>query len=291
MPAIASPGGFDDFLDAIQELVAKSYPHLLNLYDVFRHEAMFGRQWLSSSLSALAPNASVLEVGGGIMLLSAELQREGYEVTVVEPIGDGFSAFTELQDVVLGFARERNHAPNVVATRVEDLRSKDAFDFAFSVNVMEHVESVSQALVNVSTALKPAATYRFTCPNYVFPYEPHFNIPILFSKKLTERVLSRRIFGSSRVSDSRGVWNSLNWISVPMISRIAKTIPNVDVRFDRAIVSEALDRAVTDAHFASRRSMWVRVAANLLVKTGLNNIFTCLPASLMPIIDCSVSRS
>lgn len=291
MQVAANPSGFDDFLDALQELVAKSYPHLLSLYDVFRHEAVFGRQWLSSSLSTLAPNTTILEVGGGVMLLSSELQREGYEVTVLEPIGVGFSAFTELQDVVLRFARERNHAPNVVAACVEDLQSKDTFDFAFSVNVMEHVGSVSKALVNVSTALKPAAIYRFTCPNYLFPYEPHFNIPTLFSKDLTERVFSRRIFCSSRVNDSRGVWNSLNWISVPMISRIVKAIPGVRVRFDKTIFSDALDRVVADDHFASRRSMWVRITAIFFVKTGLSRIFTLLPASLLPIVDCSVSRS
>lgn len=291
MPVTANRDGFDDFLDALQELLAKSYPHLVGLYEVFRHEAVFGWQWLNSSLSAVPPNGLILEVGGGVMLLSSELQREGYEVTVLEPIGDGFSAFAELQDVVLGFARQRNHAPNVLAACVENLQSKDTFDFAFSVNVMEHVESVSKALVNVSMALKPAATYRFTCPNYLFPYEPHFNIPTVFSKELTERVFARRIFGSSRVSDSRGVWNSLNWISVPMISRIVKTIPGVGVRFDRTIFSDALDRVVTDDHFASRRSMWVRIAAIFFVKTKLSKIFTWLPASLLPIVDCSVSRS
>jgi 2-polyprenyl-3-methyl-5-hydroxy-6-metoxy-1,4-benzoquinol methylase len=291
LPVAANPDGFDDFLNALQEQVATSHPHLLSLYDVFRHEAVFGRKWLNSNLSALAYNASILEVGGGVMLLSSELQREGYAVTVLEPIGDGFSVFTELQNVVLRFAQERNHAPNVIAVCVEAFQSKDAFDFAFSVNVMEHVKSVSKALVNVSTALKPAATYRFTCPNYLFPYEPHFNILTLFSKKLTERVLSRKIFGSSRVSDSRGVWDSLNWISVPMISRVVKSIPGVRAQFDRTIFSGALDRVVADDHFASRRSMWIRITAVFFVKTRLSKIFTWLPAWLLPIVDCSVSRS
>ena len=42
---------------------------------------------------------------------------------------------------------------------------------------MEHVDDVPLVLRRVMSALRPGAAYRFVCPNYRFPFEPHFDIP------------------------------------------------------------------------------------------------------------------
>ncbi len=222
------------------------------------------------------------------MLLSVQLQREGYQVTALEPIGAGFSSFVELQSLVLKFATAAGYAPAVLPVAVEDLEIKGVFDFAFSVNVMEHVTSVNHALANVLSALKPGRSYRFTCPNYAFPYEPHFNIPTLFSKKLTERLFRVQIFNSRRVADPVGMWASLNWISVRSVSRAIEGIPGGVVRFERAILRDILVRVVVDDQFASRRSGWVKIFARLIVQCRVHHLLTRLPASLSPIMDCSV---
>ena len=286
-----SSHSFDGYLIDLRHALSVDHSYLLDLYDVFAQEARFGRRWLDTSLSTLPKGSEILEVGGGLMLLSAELQREGYEVTALEPIGVGFSAFTELQELVVAFARHRGHAPTVLRLRVEDLDVKGSFDFAFSVNVMEHVDSVPKALIKVIDALRQPGIYRFTCPNYAFPYEPHFNIPTLFSKALTEHIFSRNIFNSSRVADPAGMWASLNWISVRTISRALAATPGGEARFDRTILRDTLLRVTADEQFASRRSSWVRGLAQLLVACGVHHMFARLPASVLPIIDCSVSRT
>lgn len=290
MEADSSSADFEAFLLNLRQALCVDYPHLLDLYDVFAQEARFGRRWLQASLASLPKGSAILEVGGGLMLLSAELQREGYVVTALEPIGVGFSAFTELQKVALIFSRQRGHAPGVLPYAVEDLAIQGQFDFAFSVNVMEHVHSVPKALKNIMAALRPLGVYRFTCPNYLFPYEPHFNIPTLFSKPLTERVFREKIHSSTRVAEPAAMWASLNWISVRMISRAVAIIPGGAARFGRTLLGDTLVRVVTDSQFAARRSPWVRGLARLLVYFGANKWFARLPASVLPIIDCSVSR-
>ena len=74
-------------------------------------------------------------------------------------------------------------------------------------------------LKTVGNSLVVGASYRFTCPNYLFPYEPHFNIPTLFSKQITEECLGTGYLAVTTVPDPAGTWKSLNWINVVQIKR------------------------------------------------------------------------
>lgn len=278
----------EQLLGDLKAHVETHYPHLGSLLLRFSDEARFGRRWLKDSLFELPKSACLLEVGGGLMILSTSLQNEGYSVTVLEPIGVGFSAFSELQKVVLNFATQRGIAPTVVPVKVEAASFSAIFDLAFSINVMEHVEDVDAAIHRVVHALKRGADYKFICPNYRFPYEPHFNIPTLFSKRVTEIAMRNRIFNSAVVSDPKGTWESLNWISVPRVRRVVEKMPCVESHFDRAILSSTFERVVNDPEFAARRSRWVTVVATLLVKSRLHKFFALLPASAQPIMDCTV---
>lgn len=276
-------------LKDLSAVVGARYPHLFSLFDVFSSEARFGRRWIAPSLDKLPHGARILEVGGGLMLLGSALQCEGFDVTVLEPIGAGFSAFTELQGIVLEYASIQGFSPHVLPTKAEEIEIISEFDFAFSVNVMEHVDDVGRTLEHVVASLKSSAVYRFTCPNYLFPYEPHFNIPTLFSKRLTERVMKRRIFESATVTDPAGTWISLNWISVPQVVRATKCIPGARAYFDRDIVSSIFERMISDAQFSARRSSLIRAIANVLVTLRAHRLLSRFPASILPIIDCSIS--
>lgn len=261
---------------------------LLELFDLFANEALFGRAWLQSTLSDLPPGAAIAEVGAGLSLLSCQLVREGYSVSAIEPITDGFSSFTRLQRLTLEFAQQQGIAVELLETPVEELDVENRFDLAFSINVMEHVANVAKALACVTRSLKPGARYRFTCPNYLFPYEPHFNIPTLFSKALTERVFRRSIFQSRRVEQPDAIWRSLNWIDVPSVRRHCKALPGIRVSFGRTMTSESLERLSTDKAFAGRRSFWMATVARWLVATRLHRLPAFLPAACLPIIDCTV---
>lgn len=289
--AVELAPGIAGLLDALRGEITANAPANLALFDTFAAEARFGRDWLADSLPGLAPGAPVLEVGAGLMLLACQLRREGYAVTAVEPFGEGFSAFSEVQALVLEFARAHGFEPEVRTVAIEALRDDARFALAYSVNVMEHVGDVGAALAAVAAALVPGGCYRFTCPNYRFPYEPHFNIPTLFSKRLTERVFGTRIFGNRRMDDPAGVWRSLNWIDVGHVRRACAALGGVTPRFRRSLLVETLARLGRDREFASRRSAWMRVAGKWLVGSGGHRLAGLIPASLQPLIDCEMVRT
>ena len=231
--------------------------------------------------------SSVLEIGAGMLLLSCALQAAGYRVSALEPIGSGFSHLDRLRQIVWDYATRQGCAPKLDSIKAEQLDRDREFDFAFSINVMEHVDDVALVLRRVWSALRPGASYRFVCPNYAFPYEPHFGIPTLFSKALTERVFRRRILASPIVADPRGTWTSLNWISVASVRRIARESLGVEPEFDRTVLDRYVRRAIADSSFQRRHSPLIRRAFTLLDAVGA---FKLVPAGGQPVMSCRLER-
>lgn len=290
-PFEAGPADIEAMLGELRAIVSKRAPQLLPLFETFAQEARFARGWLQPGLARVPVGAPVLEVGAGLMMLSCQLVREGYVVTALEPIGHGFSHFTELQAIVLQYAAGHGVAPVLLRIPVEELAADGQFPLAFSVNVMEHVESVPMAIRTIGNALSQGGEYRFVCPNYAFPYEPHFDTLTLFSKKLTEYFLGSRILRSEKVVDPQGVWRSLNWITVSMVKREARRVPGIDVQFSRKMFGISLLRAINDKEFAARRARWVRILARGMVRLRLHELTEYLPPLLHPMMDCTMTRS
>ena len=180
------------------------------------------------------------------------------------------------------------HAPHVLRQRVEDIGLESQFDFSFSINVMEHVDDMDLIVRRALEAFRETSVYRFTCPNYLFPYEPHFNILALPSKALTGKLMRRWIDQSTRVYDREGMWASLNWINVPRVRPAVRAIPYARLQFHSEILSDILERVVHDDQFAARRSLWIRRMVTLVVAIGMHRLLANLPASFLPVMDCSV---
>lgn len=278
------------WLSLIRLRFAEAAPRLLPLFDVYAAEAIFGRKYISPDLIVLPAGAKILEIGAGSFLLSLQLVREGFDVTALEPTGDGFSHFQEMRKIILEEGAARDLQPLILDIPVEQLDFDGCFDYAYSVNVMEHVDDVEKALSNVGKGLVVGACYRFTCPNYLFPYEPHFNIPTLFSKTLTERILGSKIFSSQSMPDPAGTWKSLNWINVIQVGRIVRKQPGLNPSFDRSMLVKTLERIATDSVFAERRSPLIRSLILLIVRSRMHKLFGLLPASLQPIMDCRIEK-
>lgn len=276
---------------AIRDLVEQEAPDLLKLFDEYTGEMRFGRTLIDKNISSLRHGAAILEVGAGSLLLSCRLQQEGFNVTALEPIGTGFSHFSLLQSIVLRYARNEGFAPTLLSSTGETLSISKTFDFAFSINVMEHVADVSTVLERVYESLKPGGTYRFVCPNYAFPYEPHFNIPTVVSKSVTEKLLWRWIENSRNVVDPMGTWASLNWISVRSVTRICRGRLSATPRFDCLIFDTFLNRAVSDQGFQERRGFVLVSLIGLLRRTRLLSLTRLIPAVALPIMDCSIVRA
>ncbi len=185
---ISETNPIDTWVSSLRNHLSKIEPELLDIFETYAAEAKFGRSFIDADLKNLLPGASILEVGAGSMILSCQLASEGYTVTALEPTGEGFSHFEKLRSIVLEQAEIAGQTPNLLFIPAEKLTDKDLYDFAFSINVMEHVQDVESVVYKVAEALRPSGVYHFTCPNYSFPYEPHFNIPTFFSKPLTEKL-------------------------------------------------------------------------------------------------------
>jgi len=281
----------EDWLDVVRSRFERTAPALVPFFDTYAAEATFGRNYIRDDLARLRPKAKILEVGAGSLLLSCQLAREGFDVTALEPVGEGFSHFDQMRELVLSEANSRGCSPRILGQAAEALDAVDCFDYAFSVNVMEHVNDVASVIEKVGKSLAGGAGYRFTCPNYLFPYEPHFNMPTLFSKRLTERMLGRMIFASRNVTDPSGTWKSLNWINVVQIKRVVRGVSGLRVVFNRSMFPSTLERIASDTEFAGRRSPTIRGLILLLVRLRLHFLFGLIPAALQPIIDCRIEKS
>ncbi len=280
----------DEFLAPVRRHLDAQAPHLRPLFDVMAGEARFARSWLDDDLKRLPADASILEVGGGTFLLTYELAREGFAITAIEPTGVGFGAFEELGDIVLELAARDGMAPKIVRCKAEEFRSDALFEFAFSVNVMEHIEAPSVAIERISGSLSSGGSYRFLCPNYLFPYEPHFNIPTFGSKGLTERLLRRRIQTDKKIRDPIGLWKSLNWITVPQVKRMAAADASLTVDFQRRTLTSMIERTVDDVEFAKRRAPWMVSAVKMLKATRLLSLASLIPATCQPLMDVRLTK-
>lgn len=278
------------FLAALRLKIDAQAPHLLPLFDVMAGEARFARAWLDEDLKRLPNAAPVLEVGGGVFILACQLAREGFAITSIEPTGMGFGAFEELGSAVLAFAARYGAVPTVVRCKAEAFAGDTRVALAFSINVMEHVDAPDAVIARVSAVLLPGASYRFLCPNYLFPYEPHFNIPTFGSKGLTWRLMRRRIQEHAGMDDPAGAWQSLNWITVPQVRRIAANDDSLLICFCTRTMVWMLERAVSDAGFARRRSAWMVAAVSALSTLRLLRFAALIPAMFQPIMDVRLTK-
>jgi SAM-dependent methyltransferase len=280
----------DDFLAQVRKRVETEKPHLRGLFEIMAGEARFARAWLDDDLRRLPKAAPILEVGGGVFLLTCQLAREGFSVTAIEPTGAGFGSFEELGVQVLDLAAREGAVPTIARCKAEDFHSDLQYALAFSVNVMEHIEAPEQAIRRVSAALSVGGIYRFLCPNYLFPYEPHFNIPTIGGKVLTARLMRKRIEGSTHVDDPAGLWRSLNWITVPAVRRMARSDGSLRVHFRTSTLTWMLERALSDGEFAKRRAGWMVSAIGMLRKLGLLRLASFIPAVFQPIMDVRLTK-
>lgn len=281
----------DAFISLVEDDITKNHPHLLKLFRIYADEAIFWRFHLSSDVDALGQGSRLLEVGAGSLLLSCQLKAEGFDVTSLDPIGGGFTHFDALRQLVLKAARENNCVPTLIADPAESLQIETFFDYAFSTNVMEHVSDYGEVLRRVVMSLRVSGTYRFTCPNYLFPYEPHFNIPTLFSKALTEKIFKRFIDQSTKVVDPVGTWLSLNWITVPKIREAMDRIPQGSISFQKELTVKMMRRLISDTSFADRKAGLIRTLAVVFLRLSGHKLVRLMPATFLPTIDCRIVRN
>jgi len=227
--------------------------------------------------AAIAPyalaNSRILEVGAGLGLLSAFLVQQGYQVTSLEPAATGFDFFSVTRNAVLRHLTQRPEQTLEVSAEVLDPAQHGLFDFVFSIHVLEHMDHLDGAFAAMTRVLKPGGRMVHLCPNYAFPYDPHFGIPLLPGRpNLTAGLLPKRITETD-------LWRSLNFVSAAKLSQLAAE-HGLDARFKGGQLASMIRRVQEDPVFAARHSGFVSAMLKATRIFRIEHIAKAIPAWL-----------
>lgn len=256
--------------------------------DTYISEANFFRRVIQGDIDELSPNSRVLEVGCGVGVLSLLVGDLGFRVSAVDPQSADFGQMYLMRQIVEGAWMGEVPYVQWVNGDLSSLEEEQGkFEYVYAINVVEHVNDVPEFVSQCVKMLRPGGVFRFVCPNYSLPYEPHFNMPTLFSKRLTRWVLARKI-ANSRITDPAGLWDELSWPTQRQLVRTLKEF-GLPYRFNSLATRLYVERASQDAHFTERKG---RTFA--LLGDGLSlipsHLYSRIPDSILPIIDCTVVR-
>ena len=249
-------------------------------------EAQFFAKVVAPDLSQLSPGSQIIEIGSGIGLLALFLSSKGFAVTAFEPQSSGFNQMNEMRrEIVANWKPKLPPVEFREALLDESTKLDKLADYIYAINVIEHVPDYLVLIANGINAKTNDGIFRLICPNYTVPYEPHFNIPIIFSKKITKFIFKRRI-SRSTIPNNEEFWNDLSWPTQHGLNKSLKSI-GWEVTFSRDATNEYLKRALSDSAFIARKG---RVVGNLLrLISLLAKIVRFLPPAFLPIIDCRIS--
>jgi SAM-dependent methyltransferase len=227
-------------------------------------EAAFGVDIIGPYLGVLPAGARVLEVGSGPGILLAHLMQShtSLDFTGIEPVGAGFATselFIERLADRISMRLER--------CGYQQFSSSQPFDLIFLINVFEHLPDWRDFLSFAERNLKIGGRCVIFCPNYGFPYESHFGLPIIGGKRLTGKVFRGKIEKHESERNAAGLWDSLNFVTWGQL-RAALVGSKLNPEFDSAFLERMVSRLQTDPEFRRRQGS-IAFAARMVASTGL----------------------
>ena len=188
----------------------------------------------------------------------------------------GFELFETAKRVIVAEYKELDLPVIETASEELDPQRYGQFDLIFSYNVMEHIPEFERSLRAQADLLSPEGVIVHNCPNYTFPYEPHFAVPVVKPlPHLTEAIFRKKL------DADRPLWESLNFISCADVRSFA-TEHDLDVQFSPGLLYNALARLGTDPLFLDRHDGSAVVSIyKLLSKSGTISLLKHLPASIV----------
>lgn len=257
----------------ILEVISDANPDNASLWTA---EAIFGFSHLRHPLSSLEPNSSVLEVGCGSGILISMLAEEykQHNFSGIEPFGSGFSNLRNINSTV------RKMGVDLTIESYEQHNSE--YDFIYCVNVFEHVDDWRHFLNWASNSLKKNGVVLVLCPNYGFPYESHFKIPIIINKYFTFEVFKRHIFSFEKENQCVGLWDSLNFVKKKEVVEFCNenfSELGFSLYDDISITDDLIKRLSEDDEFLKRQSL-IGTVASFLRFIGVLGLVKKFPNSL-----------
>jgi len=262
----------------VSNMAGQDENHINFIFNLVKDEAKQTLQLLRGV--SLPMDARILEVGAGYGLASICLAMMGFSVTALEPGGIAFedyvgtsAAFAQMCEV------EIEHLESGAETAC--FIDKPLFDIIISNNVLEHVHEIERAISNLTTALKRSGIMVHSCPNYSFPYDPHFGLPLVpFFPAATKYFLPKRISKSS-------LWNSLNFITARRVKKMFRN-HGLYVYFRKGTMTAGISRVRNEQIFAARHQTLHKLFSNDVVFGITRRIMRVpvLAATPMEIIVC-----
>ena len=260
--------------------------NLQRLMQTYISEAKFAYTLIEDDLTIIDKKNSVLEIGSGIGVLSYVIAESSSSVTSLEPSSLGFENMSVLQEFV-SKNPHFSHVKNVIKIdkKLEDFEPSVKYDYIFCINVLEHVVEPETFIEKALSLLSENGVLRIICPNYAFPYEGHFNIPIILNKKVTWKLFRFRI-QNMRAANYEGLWESLNWITHGRLGRILLPYSiEYNFQFSKKTFSRYIDRLKHDSVFLERKSQ------HLIKFVPILKFFSVfIPLRIIPMIDCHISK-
>jgi SAM-dependent methyltransferase len=214
----------------------------------------------------------VLEVGAGAGLFSAFLVSLGVELVAIEPVTEGFGFMTALQQAARNVLPA---VPELLPIPASELRSEihGTFQLVLSVNVIEHFQPFAANFAGLARVLAPEGVSVHTCPNYTFPYEPHYGIALVpFFPRLTPLLAGRRIA-------KEATWRSLNFVTARQLRKQARQ-HGLSIAFRPGTMADAVQRLESDRQFASRHEGVATRLAAAMLGLGFGSALRHLPTSV-----------
>ncbi|WP_164516553.1 class I SAM-dependent methyltransferase [Minwuia thermotolerans] len=232
---------------------------------MYLEEAEFGLRKVLPLLVGLPDGARVLEVGSGPGILLAEITERFPLLTVrgIEPFSDGFDFFNEFIERM----RAERSRVDIHLGGYESFPQDGMWDLIFLVNVFEHLPDWKDFLNFIVRSMAPGGHCVVLCPNYGFPYESHFRLPIVLNKRITGALFKKRIDRFERDNANAGLFQSLNFVRLVEIRKAAREI-GLEIEVDPEIIREMIERLDTDDAFRRRQSI-LALPAQILRRTGL----------------------
>jgi 2-polyprenyl-3-methyl-5-hydroxy-6-metoxy-1,4-benzoquinol methylase len=260
--------------------------------DLYVNEAKFIYSLIEKELDVEPMN--FYEIGSGIGLLSRMVAEKGHTVIATEPATSGFGVVKVLQKVIEKSFNTETKVPVYYLETAEDLftnlqSENKKFNYIFCANVVEHVINLPKFFDSIIPLISHNGTFRFVCPNYAIPYEPHFGFITLFSKKLTFKFQKRKILELEKQRKENLVefYNELSFPNIQKINKVLKN-RNIEILYSRSATFEYVKRATNDEIFITRK----KIISFFVSKSGklLPIFIKILPKSILPIIDCRIRK-
>lgn len=232
------------------------------------NEAQFGFRYVSPFAEELSADAAVLEIGCGVGILLTLLKERFPHLTVdgLEPFGRGFQSLRDLQ------AHVRAYGTHIHEIGYEDYKTDKRYDLIYLVNVFEHLPDWRHFLQFVKAHLAPGGRCVILCPNYSFPYESHFKLPIVFNKSVTGHLFRRQIESFEAKHNLTGLWQSLNFVTMAQVIRAVGPI-GLEMKIHDRVLTDMVARLATDPDFADRHRVLGGIA-RFLDRVGALKLFS-----------------